>query len=233
MMKKNPLRIRVKQIFNGLMEDVFYIDSRNIERARQRQALQQTVEFIDKFLPSVRSFNNRYDLFEHISRFVPNDEPGLICEFGVAGGKSINFIGRIFPKRTLHGFDSFEGLPEDWGPMLPKGAFKQEIPDVISNIRLHKGWFSDSIPPFLSEHKGNADFLHIDCDLYSSTKTVLDLFASRIRRGTVICFDEYFNYAGWQDGEFRAFDELVKRDSLKFEYLGYNNRGTQLAVQIK
>ncbi|MFN3741267.1 MAG: class I SAM-dependent methyltransferase [Anaerolineales bacterium] len=157
----------------------------------------------------------------------------MICEFGVAGGKSINFLAKLLPHRILHGFDSFEGLPEDWGAMLPKGAFKQPVPKVAANVRLHKGWFADSLPLFLAENSGKADFLFIDCDLYSSTRTVFEHFADRIQPGTLIYFDEFFNYPGWQEGEFKAFNEFVVAHNIKYDYLGYNNRGTQLAVRIK
>lgn len=231
-MKKNPFRVWVKRIFNSLMEDVLSLESRDIPLARQRLALQQTVEFVENNLPTVNSFDSRYALLKHLVQFIPTTENGLICEFGVAGGKSINFLSKLMPTRTLHGFDSFEGLPEDWASRLPKGSFKQAVPKVEANVTLYKGWFSDSLPPFLSENKGKVDFLNIDCDLYSSTKTVFELCASRIQSGTVINFDEFFNYAGWQEGEFKAFMEFVKQSDMKFEYLGYNQRGTQLAVRM-
>lgn len=231
-MKKNPLRVWLKRIVNSFMNDVLELESRDIVRARQRLALQQTVEFIESDLPSVGSFDTRYNLLKHLVQCIPASENGLLCEFGVAGGKSINFLSRLMPQRTLHGFDSFEGLPEDWASRLPKGAFKQAMPKVEANVRLYKGWFSDSLPPFLAENTGRADFLNIDCDLYSSTKTVFGLFAPRIQSGTVIHFDEFFNYAGWRNGEFKAFMEFVETSGMKFEYLGYNQRGTQLAVRM-
>ena len=232
-MKKNPLRVWIKHLFNRLLDDLLDVESRNIARARQRLALDQTVEFIETHLPSVFSFDNRYSLFRYLVKLMPSTENGLVCEFGVAGGKSINFLSRLMPDRTLHGFDSFEGLPEDWASRLPKGAFKQAVPEVASNVRLYQGWFSDTLSPFLTKNTGDADFLNIDCDLYSSTKTVFELFAPRILPGTVIFFDEFFNYPGWQDGEFKAFIEFVETSGMNFEYLGYNNRGTQLAVQMK
>lgn len=232
-MKKNPLRVRLKRVFNNLMDDAFDIESRNILRARQQLALKQTVEFVEKHFPTVVSFDNRYSLFKHIFKFIPATENGLLCEFGVAGGKSINFLSTLMPNRTLYGFDSFEGLPEDWASRLQKGAFKQSIPAVASNVKLYKGWFSDTLPPFLAENGGKADFLNIDCDLYSSTKTIFELFAPRIQSGTVIYFDEFFNYAGWQGGEYKAFMEFVNASGMGFEYIGYNNRGTQLAVLMK
>ena len=74
--------------------------------------------------------------------------------------------------------------------------------------------------------------LHIDCDLYSSTNTVLTALADRIGVGCVIVFDEYFNYPGWESGEYRAFQEFIARTGLKYEYLVFNSRHEQVAVRI-
>jgi hypothetical protein len=72
----------------------------------------------------------------------------------------------------------------------------------------------------------------MDADLYSSTKTVFDLMADRIVPGTVIVFDEYFNYPGWRQGEYRAFQELAAGRKLNFEFIGYCDTGEQVAVRI-
>lgn len=76
-------------------------------------------------------------------------------------------------------------------------------------------------------------FLHIDCDLYSSTKVVFDFLKNQIVKGTVIVFDEYFNYPGWQNGEFKAFKEFVIQNNVEYEYLTYNRYHEQVAVIIK
>jgi hypothetical protein len=74
-------------------------------------------------------------------------------------------------------------------------------------------------------------FMHMDADLYSSTKTVFDTLADRIVPGTVIVFDEFFNYPGWKRGESKAFAEMVAARGLKFEYLGYADQ--QVAVKVR
>jgi hypothetical protein len=70
------------------------------------------------------------------------------------------------------------------------------LPHVSSNVTLIKGWFDQTLPPFLEKHPAPVSFLHVDCDLYSSTKTIFDSLRTRFRPGTVIVFDEYFNYPG-------------------------------------
>ena len=107
------------------------------------------------------------------------------------------------------------------------------LPAVRGNVRLIRGWFDQTLLPFLEQHPEPAAYLHIDSDLYSSAKTVLDLFAERIQAGTVIVFDEYFNYPGWKNGEFRAFQEYLARHPREFEYLGYASTDEQVAVIMR
>jgi hypothetical protein len=75
--------------------------------------------------------------------------------------------------------------------------------------------------------------MHLDCDLYSSTKTVFDLQGDRIVSGTVIQFDEYFNYPGWRTHEYKAFHEFIYDRGLQYTYLGYTLAGFSVAVMIE
>jgi predicted O-methyltransferase YrrM len=158
---------------------------------------------------------------------------GLVLEFGVFKGQSVNAIAAILPERTVHGFDSFEGLPEAWpGYNVEAAHFDQggRLPDVAANVELHKGWFDDSLPQFLADHPGPVAFIHVDCDLYSSTKIVLDALAGRVRPGTVIVFDEYHNFPYWREHEHRAFMEFCAEHDVEYDYISFNN--LQAAVRI-
>lgn len=160
---------------------------------------------------------------------------GLVLEFGVYTGNSLRRIAAQSPG-TVHGFDSFEGLPEDWTHFQKKGRFslRGELPDVgAANIVLHKGWFTDTLPSFLVQNPGPVRFAHIDCDLYSSAKTVLDGLAPRLATGTIILFDEYLNYPGWERHEHRAFQEMISRVGRGYEYLGFASTASSVAVRIK
>jgi hypothetical protein len=131
---------------------------------------------------------------------------GLACEFGVGAGHS---LGIIAAKRFCYGFDSFTGLPEDWRAGYPKGKFACD-PPTIPNTELVVGLFADTLPKWLAAHPDPIAFVHVDCDLYSSTKTVLTHIGPRLRPGSIIVFDEYFNgdhAADWSDDERRALDE--------------------------
>jgi tetratricopeptide (TPR) repeat protein len=157
---------------------------------------------------------------------------GLVLEFGVRFGTSIRQIAAL-AHQNVHGFDSFQGLPEDWhgesrGSYTTRGA----LPVVPGNVVLHAGWFEDTLPVFLAQHPGPVRFVNVDCDLYSSTATVLDHLSGRIVPGTVIVFDEYINHEHWRDDEFRAFQEAVARHGWRYEYLCFSFSTRQVVVRI-
>lgn len=83
------------------------------------------------------------------------------------------------------------------------------------------------------DHVGPVSFVHIDCDLYSSTKTVLQHLSPRLRPGSIIVFDEYFNYPGWQDNERKAFVEYLENSDLDGEYIGFASSGQSVCVRLK
>jgi tetratricopeptide (TPR) repeat protein len=158
---------------------------------------------------------------------------GLILEFGVRYGATIRQIA-TFVKQEVHGFDSFQGLPESWHNK-PKGSYSThgELPIVPKNVSLHPGLFEETLPVFLEEHSGPVKFLNVDCDLYSSTKTVLSLLADRIVKGTVIVFDEYLTNDSWREDEFKAFQESVASFGWQYEYLAFSIQSKQVVVIIK
>jgi len=158
--------------------------------------------------------------------------PGLVCEFGVAGGTTLSIIVNAVPNRRVVGFDGFAGLPEDWRPGFPAGTFAQQSPPQIPGAELQIGMFADTLPTFLAGTDEPIAFIHMDCDLYSSTATVLDLVYPRLADGAIIVFDEFFNYPGWQEHECRAWEEFVGAKRISFDYLAYAANCEQVAVQV-
>jgi hypothetical protein len=164
-----------------------------------------------------------------------NHKDGLYLEFGVYKGDSINHFAELTPDVTWHGFDSFEGLPEAWTLGAKAGAFSigGNLPPVRGNVRLTKGFFEQTLPGFVAQHRSEKiALLHVDCDLYSSTVTILEQVGDMLVPGTIIIFDELINYHGWEEGEFKAFTEFVAARKLAFEYVAYNRTGGQVAVRI-
>ncbi len=219
-------------VLTPVLDRALHTDSKNIHRFRQRQALAETAAFVDEHMASVRSFPDAFTLLTHSMQKTEGID-GPVCEFGVASGRSINHIAKFVPHETVFGFDSFDGLPEDWQGVMPKGTFRRkELPAVRDNVSLIRGLFADTLGSFLEDHAAPVKLLHVDCDLYSSTKTIFERLEARIQPGSVIIFDEYFNYAGRQQHEYKAFADLVQRTGWSFEYLGYCRYGSQVAVRI-
>ena len=100
-------------------------------------------------------------------------------------------------------------------------------------MTLHEGFFSDSLPPFFAAHAGPLRLANIDCDLYSSTRCVLDHLEDRLVPGSVLIFDEYFCTARWRKDEYLAFQESVARRGLSYDYLVFNPNSRQAAVIIR
>lgn len=158
---------------------------------------------------------------------------GLVLEFGVYSGHTINITAEKLHNKVIYGFDSFKGLPEDWTPGIKAGTFaREDLPAVRENVQLVVGWFDQSLRPFLASHPGRASFIHVDCDLYSSTKTILTELRDRIVPGTVILFDDYFNYPDWKRHEHLALQEFAAQNDVKYEYIGLVPAFEQAAIRI-
>jgi hypothetical protein len=201
-------------------------------RERSLRALERSVDYIENKMPEAMGFDSQRELIEFSLNTVAIE--GSYLEFGVFTGGTIRFIAKRIGKNTIHGFDSFQGLPEAWsGFNLGKKAFdvKGRLPRVPSNGELHPGYFDQTLAPWLEQNAGQVAFIHLDCDLYSASKTVLSLLAPRFRSGTIILFDEYFNYPNWEQHEFKAFQEVVAEHGIKYSYIGFARQ--QVAVRIE
>lgn len=200
----------------------------------QYRARQQSVDYILVHMGDALVFADRWRLMEFAAAEAP--PRGLVLEFGVADGGSIRHLAATLPDRPIHGFDSFEGLPEHWsGTFERRGKFGRggELPPVPPSVSLHKGWFTDTLPGFLAARPEEpVALLHVDCDIYSSTATVFAHLGPRLRPGTVIVFDEYFNYPNWQRHEWRAFQEFVRDSGFSYRYLGFAQKNGHVAVRL-
>ncbi len=158
---------------------------------------------------------------------------GHIAEFGVFQGESINFLSHYLYPKEIFGFDSFFGLEEDFVLDCPKGSFSLNgmAPQVNENVKLIQGSFSESLPIWLKNNPGVFSFLNIDCDTYESTSLVLNLIGpKRIVPGTIILFDEYFGFYGWEKCEFKAWQEFCNQNKIKYKYLATGH--LQVLVEV-
>jgi len=158
---------------------------------------------------------------------------GLSMELGVRFGVSARCIAEAAPGQTLHGFDSFQGLPEDWH-IQPRGVYSThgEVPELPGNVAIHVGLFEDTLAPFARQHPGPLRFANIDCDLYSATRVFFEVMGDRVVPGTVLVFDEYLVNDRWRDDEFKAFQEAAAARGWRYEYLAFSLFTGQAAVRM-
>ncbi|KAL7541139.1 hypothetical protein ACHAXR_010667 [Thalassiosira sp. AJA248-18] len=170
-----------------------------------------------------------------------NHNGGIVCEFGVFHGKSIRIIASLAgPYTKVDGFDTFEGLPEDWGDDWGKGSYTaaSEVPQrVPDNVRFHVGLFADTLPGYVASLPSSPDvvpvrFINVDCDLYHGTVDILHHLAPRIVSGTIIVFDEYLMNPTWYDDEYKAFQEACIEFGWEYEYLSFSLFSKQAVVRI-
>jgi hypothetical protein len=161
-------------------------DIGRIHPARERalRALRRSVDYLERNMSDALGFDSQRELIEYSLGAVAID--GHYLEFGVFTGGTIRFIARRIGQRTHSRLRQLQGPAEAWsGFNLGRGAFDLggRLPRVPKNVRLHRGYFEESLPPWLRDNPGQVAFIHLDCDLYSSTKTVLNLIAPRITSG--------------------------------------------------
>lgn len=163
---------------------------------------------------------NREQLFDLVGREI-GDVPTLYIELGVARGDATRIWSKLLkhPATLLHGFDSFEGLPENWEDgSCPPGTFSTggALPKIDdARVQFFKGWFSDTLLTYRPPSRP-ATVLNMDADLYSSTILALRTLKDVIEKGTYIYFDEFCSHGH----EERAFREFVDETGLTFSFRG-------------
>lgn len=180
-------------------------------------------------------FDTRGDLYEHLENTMLREAPIEYLEFGVADGASlISWLNLHRDSNSrFWGFDSFEGLPEDWYKHRPKGTFARGAkPPEISDPRLAfvVGWFQETLPSFLLNFKPQARIIvHNDSDLYSATLFTLTQLDSIAAPGTIIIFDEFWDATH----EFRALMDYATAYRKKFKVVAATKRFGQAAVLLE
>jgi hypothetical protein len=175
---------------------------------------------------------SRIQLFKHAAANLA-DRRVLYLEFGVYEGGSMRVWSQLLrhPGASLHGFDTFTGLPERWNDLTVAGAFSmQGQPPSIGDprVRFFKGLFEETLASYMPP-PAETLFVNVDCDLYSSTNTVLRWLESHLRVGSYLYFDEFSNRAH----ELRAFSEFLDRTRFKFTLVGATKTLAQVLFRCK
>jgi hypothetical protein len=166
---------------------------------------------------SPRILPSRWAVYDTIIERIA-DQRVLYLEFGVWRGDVIRYwAGRLRnPASRLHGFDSFDGLPDDWGK-TKKGAFSTggRIPEIADpRVRFFKGWFEQTLPVYELPER-DVLVVNIDADLYSSAKYVLGMLKQHVAVGSYLYFDELcVRY-----DELRAFKEFLADTGTRYDAL--------------
>jgi hypothetical protein len=203
---------------------------RDLAYALDLEATRSTAAFIQAAMPTATVLPEMRDTLRFGLSIAP--EEGLALEFGVAGGETLRIIADARGGTGVFGFDSFDGLPEDWRSGFSRGLFAVDTLPDVPGATLVPGLFQESLPGWLSDHREPIAFVHLDADLYSSTRCVLDLVEPRLRPDAVLVFDEFFNYPGWPEHEFRAWVEFVERTRVSFSYEAYTATHEQVVVRL-
>tara|TARA_B100001250_G_scaffold85675_2_gene70774 strand:+ start:4302 stop:5000 length:699 start_codon:yes stop_codon:yes gene_type:complete len=179
-------------------------------------------------------YKKRELLFEHVIKKENLNAQIDYLEFGVSKGNSFRWwLNRIKDKGArFYGFDTFSGLPEDWGPFKAGDMSNGNSPPKTNDNRasFYQGVFQQTLMPFLTNYKNeNKKIIHLDADLYSATLYVLTLITPYLKAGDIIFFDE-FNVPMH---EFKAFSEWSNSFYIQYEVIGAVNNFYQVALKIK
>ncbi len=155
----------------------------------------------------VPNLADRFAVFDEAVRRVRGEQP-LYLELGVYRGRTIRYWASHLtsPKARFVGFDSFAGLPEDWQPNARRGSFSVGTPPEVDDARVTfvVGWFDETLPSYEPPSHDQL-IVNLDCDLYSSTRCVLEWLEGWLQPGTLVYFDDLFN----RDHQWRALREWL------------------------
>ncbi|MBW3050415.1 hypothetical protein DNJ72_00185 [Prochlorococcus marinus XMU1403] len=235
----------------GILKQCLKIDQNHLEAALTLSALklhQGDQSLFQKFInsshkdhPYIRSFKwvltlpklpklffHRWALFDYVINKSKKDRP--FYEFGVWRGESFKYLINTFKKG--YGFDTFDGLPEDWHHEK-QGKYSADgvIPKIEGGTFI-AGKFEDALPSFFSKPRPLASIINFDADLYSSTLCALNYSKSVIDKDTILIFDEFIINNNWEQDEYKALNEFCSDNNFSYEVLAISYMSKQVAVKI-
>lgn len=226
------MRFRLDFIFGPFVGAVLFVSY--LAKLSKWRAANKNLLFNDFYNGSVK-YQERFKLHEFVFQNQKLDRPIAYLEFGVADGISLEWWVKKNKNQNsvYYGFDTFTGLPEDFGVIKKadydrSGAFPAIDDERITYVA---GLFQSTLPSFLKTFTFSDKqlVLHLDADLYSSTLYVLTMLAPSLKPGDVIIFDEF----GVPMHEFRAFIDFTESYPIKFKPIGAVNNYLQVAFIIE
>jgi hypothetical protein len=151
---------------------------------------------------------------------------GDILEFGVFQGAVTRYIFPRAANRQYHAFDSFRGVPKAMSLTVARHSFSLDglVPDLPGGVIVHDGWFSDTLPVYRRNYMAPVALAYIDCDLYESVETVLAKIQDRLVPGSILIFDDWYNFPNWERHSYRALKEAESRTKWQFVPMAFSTR---------
>lgn len=215
--------------FTGFMSNLTYMS----KLSKWRQKVK--VAGYNDWYKNKWDYNRRINLYEAVSnQELLRDKPIDYFEFGVAGGLSFNWwlTHNKNSDSRFYGFDTFEGLPEAFGP-FGKGSMAvglESLGITDSRASFYKGLFQDTLIPFLDQYKSDKrKLIHMDADIFSATIFSLSQLYRVLNDGDIILFDEF----AVPKHEFMAFKIFTESFYVNYEVIGAANNYLFLAIKIK
>ncbi len=222
-----PNEIKPESILN-LIKRELKIQTK-LETVLEEDLSKETFQVFGKYFRETVLFKDLSKIREYaVKCALSNDleQKYYYLEFGTFKGESSIYFSKYLKK--LYTFDSFFGLQEDWlgNNDNPKGTFRLKKKPTFQekNIEIVDGYVENTLENFLKEHNPQINFIHLDLDLYRPTKYTLEKIKPYMLNGSIILFDEFYNYYGWRSGEYKALIETFKDNEFKYRAFRINNQ---------
>ncbi len=212
--------------FTGILLNLVYL-SRFSKWAYQNRSIQFN-DFLSKW-----DYNKRFSMYRCVIENEDLHGPINYMEFGVAGGHSFKWFmsQNLHSDSRFYGFDTFSGLPEDWGP-FKKGAFSSnnQLPEINDNRgTFFPGLFQQTLPPFVQDlDNSRRNVVMMDADLWSATLYVLTALVPHLKKGDVILFDQFVVPLH----EFKAYQDFIQSYYINFELIAAANNYYFVAFKL-
>lgn len=188
----------------------------------------RSIDWVSKLAALPKLYFNRWAFFDGINELSEKERP--FYEFGVFRGVAFRYLIETFKRG--YGFDTFEGIPEDWHDEKA-GSYSSggSIPRIAGGEFI-AGRFEDTLPAFFSEARPIASVINFDADLYSSTLCALNNARPVIDDRTILIFDEFIVNEHWEQDEYRALNEFCTAHELSYEVLAVSFFTKQVALRL-
>ena len=240
-----PIRRRVSKALNEGMRTMFArlgphraVPRRVVEAAKDVAYLLDMSRWIREHRGSDLDVGyDRFQLFAQVAETTGLDREAIdYLEFGTAGGTSLRWWleRNRNPESRFESFDTFTGLPEDWGGVRAGTFSQQGRPPEVNDARcsFHVGLFSQTLPSYLARARlGRRIVVHVDPDLYSSTLYLLTMLAPYLDEGDILLLADFCSLRH-PTHVFRAFHDFVAAYGLEYSVLASSNFGHQVAARV-